>query len=322
MTLGGRAHQPPSPRARTYTSTRPSHPPPLVLPAHAAHPFLQVVDAVGTPQERGAAPPLGGQQLRFPFPSTCPLPQLLAPALAPPLSPHRPFSSTPSPSLRTTAPTRRTLPVTGRLPPVRRQDPPPTARVPRLDARAPCRSRFGGADHWGLGSRPPAVTGGSLSHPSPPPCTAACGCPPMGQQHLGTRHCGAWSAVPLPSWPRTPRPHQLCCAGPTGTPTRQGCTSCAVQAPQEPPHARAAPAVLCRPHRNRAAPLRARALAVQGHAGRMPPPLSWGSGGRKQGESGPHRSPNRWSLQPAPPSCLRLAQVGSPSPPQRGRAPG
>ena len=49
--------------------------------------------------------------------------------------------------------------------------------------------------------------------------------------------------------PRTPGPHQLCCAGPTGTPARQGRTSCAVQAPQEPPHARAAPAVLCRPHR-------------------------------------------------------------------------
>ena len=50
--------------------------------------------------------------------------------------------------------------------------------------------------------------------------------------------------------PRTPGPHQLCCAGPTGTPARQGRTSCAVQTPQEPPHARAAPAVLCRPHRN------------------------------------------------------------------------
>ena len=122
--------------------------------------------------------------------------------------------------------------------------------------------------------------------------------------------------------PRTSGPHQLCCASPTGTPARQGRTSCAVQAPQGPPHARAAPAVLCRPHRNRAAPLHARARAVQGHAGRLPPPLSWGSGGRKQGESGPRRSPNRWSLQPAPPPRLRLAQVGSPSPPQRGRAPG
>ena len=122
--------------------------------------------------------------------------------------------------------------------------------------------------------------------------------------------------------PRTPGPHQLCCAGPTGTPARQGRTSCAVQAPQETRHARAAPAVLCRPHRKRAAPLHARARAVQGHAIRLPPPLSWGSGGRKQGESGPRRSPNRWSLQPAPPPRLRLAQVGSPSPPQRGRAPG
>ena len=122
--------------------------------------------------------------------------------------------------------------------------------------------------------------------------------------------------------PRTPGPHQLCCAGPTGTPARQGRTSCAVQAPLETPHARAAPAVLCRPHRKRAAPLHARARAVQGHAGRLPPPLSWGSGGRKQGESGPRRSPNRWSLQPAPPPRLRLAQVGSPSPPQRVRAPG
>ena len=28
----------------------------------------------------------------------------------------------------------------------------------------------------------------------------------------------------------------------------------------------------------------------------------YGSGGRKQGESGPRRSPNRWSLQPAPPT--------------------
>ena len=45
-------------------------------------------------------------------------------------------------------------------------------------------------------------------------------------------------------------PHQLCCAGPIGTPARQGRTSCAEQAPQEPPHARAAPAVLCKPHRN------------------------------------------------------------------------
>ena len=215
VTLGGGVHQPPSPRVRTHTNTRPSHPPPpMVLPAHTSHPFLQVVGAVGVPQERGAAPPLGGQQLRFPVPSTCPLPQLPAPALAPPLCPHRPFSSTPSPSLRTAAPTRRTLPVTGRLPPVRHQDPPPTARVPRLGVRAPSRSRFGGADHWGLESRPPAVTGGSLSLP-PPPCTAACRCPAMGQQHLGTWHCGAWSAVPLPSWPRTPGPHQLCCAGPT-----------------------------------------------------------------------------------------------------------
>ena len=50
--------------------------------------------------------------------------------------------------------------------------------------------------------------------------------------------------------PHTPGPHQLCCADPKGTPARQGRTSCAVQAPQEPPHARAAPAVLCRPHRN------------------------------------------------------------------------
>ena len=54
--------------------------------------------------------------------------------------------------------------------------------------------------------------------------------------------------------PRTPGPHQQCCAGPTGTPARQGRTSCAMQAPQEPPHARAAPIVLCRPHRNPRAP--------------------------------------------------------------------
>ena len=60
------------------------------------------------------------------------------------LSPHRPFSSTPSPSLKTTAPTRRTLPVTGRLPPMRREDPPPTARVPRLDARAPLQEQVRG----------------------------------------------------------------------------------------------------------------------------------------------------------------------------------
>ena len=33
--------------------------------------------------------------------------------------------------------------------------------------------------------------------------------------------------------PRTPGPHHPCCAGPTGTPARQGRTSCAVQAPQE-----------------------------------------------------------------------------------------
>ena len=54
--------------------------------------------------------------------------------------------------------------------------------------------------------------------------------------------------------PRTPGPHQLCCAGPTGTRARQGRTGCAVQAPQEPPHARAAPALLCRLHRNPCTP--------------------------------------------------------------------
>ena len=114
--------------------------------------------------------------------------------------------------------------------------------------------------------------------------------------------------------PRTPGPHQLCSADPTGTPARQGRTSCAVQAPQEPPRARAAPAVLCRPHRKRAAPLRAQARAVQGHAGRSPPPLSWGSGGRKQGESGPRRSPNRWSLQPAPHPASVSHRSGHPPP--------
>ena len=42
-------------------------------------------------------------------------------------------------------------------------------------------------------------------------------------------------------------------------------------APSPAPHAKAAPAVLCRPHGKRAAPLRARSRAVRGHAGRSPP---------------------------------------------------
>ena len=122
--------------------------------------------------------------------------------------------------------------------------------------------------------------------------------------------------------PRTPGPHQQCCAGPTATPARQGRTSSAVQAPQKPPHARAEPAVLCRPHGKQAAP--------------PPRPRSCGSGARRQiapspvvGERRPEargigapQAPNRWSLHPAPPPRLRHAQVGSPSPPQRGRAPG
>ena len=44
-------------------------------------------------------------------------------------------------------------------------------------------------------------------------------------------------------------PHS-CAPPPPSPPARQGRTSCAVQAPQAPPHAKAAPAVLCRPHRN------------------------------------------------------------------------
>ena len=44
-------------------------------------------------------------------------------------------------------------------------------------------------------------------------------------------------------------------------------------APSPAPHARAAPAVLCRPHKIRAAPLRARSCAVRRHASSSPPSL-------------------------------------------------
>ena len=74
-------------------------------------------------------------------------------------------------------------------------------------------------------------------------------------------------AVPAPrEADSTPRPHQLCCAGPIGTPARQGRTSSAVQAPQEPLHARAAPAVLCRPNRNPRTP-RSHQLCCTGPTG-------------------------------------------------------
>ena len=104
--------------------------------------------------------------------------------------------------------------------------------------------------------------------------------------------------------PRTPGPHQLCCAGPTGTPARQGRTSCAVQAPQEPPHARAAPAVLCRPHRNPRTP------------------------GRKPHTPGPHQlccaGPTGNGQRPSTPALVRFrgTQADCPLPCRGGAAAG
>ena len=149
----------------------------------------------------------------------------------------RPGALTPlPPSTRAHAPPTPAPPLSPHTPPL---PPGPLPSLPfRLTgaAREPTSRRD---VHTATGPPPPAGVPGLLPHSCPPP--------PPRPQH--TRAAPAVLCRPH-KHPRTPRPHQQCCAGPTGTPARQGRTSCAVQAPQEPPHARAAPAVLCKPHSN------------------------------------------------------------------------
>ena len=85
--------------------------------------------------------------------------------------------------------------------------------------------------------------------------------------HALSARCGrplsALSAAISPSMPM----QQALCVNPPRSPGPWPPPA----APSPAPHARAAPAVLCRPHENRAAPLRARSCAVRRHASSSPP---------------------------------------------------
>ena len=139
--------------------------------------------------------------------------------------------------------------VAASMAPDHRRAPPLPAGVPGLapPSRPPAPAQCGLI--WHESSSSPPCT---ASPPAPTPAPASFTGDVQGGPQVpgrGPQNPGR-GPTPLASCPHAPGPHQLCCAGPTGTPARQGCTSCAMQAPQEPPHVRAAPAVLCRPHRN------------------------------------------------------------------------
>ena len=159
--------------------------------------------------------------------------------------------------------------------------------------------------------------------------------------HRNPLHAGAAPAVLCRPHrnPRTPGPHQLCCAGPTGTPARRGRTSCAVQAPQEPPRARAAPAVLCRPHRNPRTP-GPHQLCCAGPTGNgqrpstpalvrfrgtqadCPLPCRGGAAAGSRGNRGP-AGPRTGGPSSRPPHPASVShRSGHPPPRSGGRAPG
>ena len=266
VTLGGRAHRPPSPRAHAHTPLRRPPPP---LPAHAAPPSpvpslpYRLTGAAREPTSRrdvktttGPPPPAGVPGL---LPHSCP---------PPPPRPHH----------------ARAAPAVLCRPHKNPRTPGPHQQCCGSPTRTPARQ---------------GRTSSAVQAPQKPPHATAAPAV-LCRPH---RH------------PRTPGPHQQCCAAPTGTPARQGRTSSAVQAPKEPPHARAAPAVLCRPHKNRAAPPHARARAVQGHAGRLPPPLSWGIGAPQVPEqvvppsSPPTPPPSRTGRVTLPPAAGEGSRV-------------
>ena len=251
---------------------------------------------------RDSSPPSG---VRAPSPSAAP------PSPAAPRAP-RPTLASPG---RAPATDGHTVTLGGRAhrppsPRARAHTPLPRPPPPPLPAHAAPPSRsppFLFASQVQRENQPRAVTSRQLRAPYRRRGSQAYSLTPAPPPPPRPQHARAAPAVLCSPHrnPRTPGPHQLCCAGPTGTPARQGRTSCAVQAPRE--------------------------------TGSAPPrPRSCGSGARRQiapspvvGERrpeargiGPRRSPNRWSLHPAPPPRLCHAQVGSLSPPQRGRAPG
>ena len=82
-------------------------------------------------------------------------------------------------------------------------------------------------------------------------------------------------------------------------------------APSPAPHAKAAPAVLCRPHGKRALPLRAHSRAVRGHAGRSPPSAP-GSAQPQHPERSRRPLHLRWASEPPSSPAPR----GSPAQPQ------
>ena len=140
--------------------------------------------------------------------------------------------------------------VAASMAPDHRRPPPLPAGVPGLapPSRPPAPAQCGLIRHESSSS--PRC---NASPPAPTPAPASFTGDVQGGPQVpgrGPQNPGR-GPTPLTSCPHAPGPHQLCCAGPTGSGQHARAAPAVLCRPHRNPlHAGAAPAVLCRPHRN------------------------------------------------------------------------